>query len=132
MLEIQTIHHVSVPITDLERSRRFYSDVLGLTEIPRPAFSFAGAWYRAGDRDLHLIVGERSTFREGKGIDSHDVHFAIRVRSYRGAIAHLEALGYGPDTMRVNPAGTAGFPQIYVLDPDRNVVEINAERDDGP
>ena len=27
-----------------------------------------------------------------------------------------------------NPAGKAGFPQIYVLDPDRNVVEINAER----
>jgi hypothetical protein len=32
--------------------------------------------------------------------------------------------------MRINAAGTAGFPQIYILDPDRNVIEINADRDD--
>jgi hypothetical protein len=30
--------------------------------------------------------------------------------------------------MRVNERPTAGFPQIYILDPDRNVIEINAER----
>jgi hypothetical protein len=28
--------------------------------------------------------------------------------------------------MKVNPRATAGFPQIYILDPDRNVIEINA------
>ena len=96
---------------------------------------------QVGDRTLHLIVGARSTFRDGKGIDSHDVHFAIRVDSYAGAIRHLAALGYQPldpqapnqdpfRTMRINAAGAAGFPQIYILDPDRNVIEINAEKDD--
>ena len=84
-------------------------------------------------RDLHLIVGEQSTFRDGKAIDSHDIHFAIRVRSYRGALEHFKALGYDAGAadparrLRENPTGKAGFPQIYVLDPDRNVVEINAE-----
>jgi len=29
--------------------------------------------------------------------------------------------------MRTNPHATAGFPQIYILDPDRNVIEINAQ-----
>jgi glyoxylase I family protein len=29
--------------------------------------------------------------------------------------------------MRLQPHATAGFPQIYVLDPDRNMIEINAE-----
>jgi hypothetical protein len=28
----------------------------------------------------------------------------------------------------MNPTGKAGFPQIYLLDPDRNLIEINAER----
>jgi glyoxylase I family protein len=140
-MEIETLHHVSLPVSDLERSKAFYSGVIGLEEIERPPFDFPGAWYRAGDRDIHLIVGTRSTFRDGKGIDSRDVHLAIRVRSYRRAIEHLKALGYReaePDaplvdplrSMRLNPRSTAGFPQIYILDPDRNVVEINAAEDD--
>jgi glyoxylase I family protein len=143
MLEIETLHHSSLPVSDLQRAKTFYSEVLGLTEIARPPFSFPGAWYQVGDRTLHLIVGTRSTFREGKGIDSRDVHVAIRVKSYRGAIDHFASLGYRPldpeaahqdpfRTMRLNPTGTAGFPQIYILDPDRNVIEINAERDDPP
>src|SRR5919202_5446344 len=131
MLEIETLHHVSLPVTDLERAKRFYGEVLGLREVPRPPFTFPGAWYALGDRHLHLIVGERSTLRAGKGVDSRDIHFAIRVRSYRQAGAHLEALGYREDAddelrkLKKNPTATAGFPQIYVLDPDRNVIEIN-------
>ena len=30
MLAIQTIHHMSLPVTDIVRSNRFYSDILGL------------------------------------------------------------------------------------------------------
>jgi len=133
MLRIETLHHVSLPITDLSASRNFYSGILGLTELPRPQFSFPGAWFAVGDRTLHLIVGEHSTIRTGKAIDSHDVHFAIRVVSYRGALDHFRAKGYSADAtdpfrrLRENPTGTAGFPQIYLLDPDRNVIEINAE-----
>ena len=28
--------------------------------------------------------------------------------------------------MILQPHATAGFPQIYILDPDRNMIEINA------
>jgi glyoxylase I family protein len=142
MLAIETLHHVSLPVSDLDRARKFYGDTLGLTESDRPPFTFEGAWYRVGDRSLHLIVpesGETSTFRQDKAIDSHDVHFAIRVRSYADAVAHLESQGFratvernpkpseaNPRPMRLSPSGVAGFPQIYILDPDRNVIEINA------
>lgn len=138
MLDIETIHHVSVPVADLARAKQFYGGVLGLREIARPPFDFAGAWYHAGDRQLHLIVSAESTFRAGKRLDSRDVHFALRVRSYRTSLEHLKARGYRADlpadhimTMKESPAGTAGFPQIYLLDPDRNVIELNAERLDG-
>ena len=132
MLDIERIHHVSLPVTDLERSQAFYGEVLGLRELPRPPFPFPGKWYQLGDCHLHLIVGEHPTLRAGKGIDSHDTHFAIRVRSYRQALEHLRARGYRSDAedelrrVRENPSGRAGFPQLYVLDPDRNVIEINA------
>jgi hypothetical protein len=29
-------------------------------------------------------------------------------------------------SLRLQPHATAGFPQIYILDPDRHVIEINA------
>jgi catechol 2,3-dioxygenase-like lactoylglutathione lyase family enzyme len=132
-MEIRTIHHVSVPVSDLERSRGFYRDVLGLGEIDRPPFDFPGAWFAVGDGQLHLIVHEDATFRGGKPLDSRDVHFAVRVPSFRAVLEHLESLGYDSDAagddplaMKVSPHATAGFPQIYVLDPDRNVIEINA------
>jgi glyoxylase I family protein len=146
VLDIETVHHISLLVTDLERARAFYSGVLGLEETDRPDFTFDGAWYRLGDRSLHLIVpgpGDEPTFRHDKAIDSHDAHFAIRVRSYRQAVEHLHSKGYrqsdvtnpepdagNPLPMRLSPAGKAGFPQIYILDPDRNVIEINAERVD--
>ena len=132
MLAIDTLHHVSLPVSDLDRARRFYSEVLGLRETARPPFDFPGAWYAVGDRTLHLIVAADQTFRRGKTVDSRDAHFAIRVTSFRQALAHLESRGYraGHDdplfALRVNVQSTAGFPQIYVMDPDRNVIEINA------
>lgn len=142
MLVVETVHHVSLPVSDLERARAFYGGILGLPQMDRPPFAFAGAWYRVGDRSLHLIVREAAgaaTFRRDKGVDSRDGHFAIRVQSYSGAVAHLFSHGFrateerlpepnaaNPKPMRLSPAGTAGFPQIYILDPDRNVIEINA------
>lgn len=142
------LHHVSLPVADLDRARGFYSGVLGLTEIPRPpAFqqgpnSFGGAWYQLGAGQLHLILADPAraasfppTFRAGRTIDSRDVHFGLRVPSFAEALRHLRAKGYRPGhpdeflALRVNPNlphEGAGFPQLYLLDPDRHTVEINA------
>jgi glyoxylase I family protein len=128
------IHHVSLPVSDLERSKQFYGEILGWQEIGRPAFDFPGAWYQVGNDQLHLIVHDRSTFRESKGVDSRDIHFAVRVSSFREALESLESKGYRKDAqhvdleMKVSERPTAGFPQIYIVDPDRNVIEFNAER----
>jgi glyoxylase I family protein len=134
-VNIQLLHHVSLTVSDLERSKQFYRDVLRLNEIARPPFPFPGAWFQVGDsQHVHLIVHEGATFRGMRGIDTRDSHFAVRVRSYREAVEYLQSLGYREDageldlmTMKLQPHATAGFPQIYILDPDRHVIEINAE-----
>ncbi|HYL78052.1 MAG TPA: VOC family protein [Bryobacteraceae bacterium] len=135
-MDIETIHHVSLTASDLERSREFYREILGLDEIARPNFPFPGAWFRVGGtQQLHLIVNSNATFRGDKGIDTRDVHFAVRTSSYRQALQYLRSKGFREDAgdmdlrkMVVNPKATAGFPQIYIADPDRHVIEINAEK----
>jgi glyoxylase I family protein len=128
-LHIETIHHVAVPVTDLARAKAFYGDVLGLTEIPRPAFSFAGAWYQVDDagRHIHLIVVDRRPVNDDVRLDKADGHFALRVKGFSQARAYLEAQGV---PMRVTINGPTGYPQIHIMDPDQNVIEINAEEVD--
>jgi glyoxylase I family protein len=64
-------------------------------------------------------------------MDTNDIHFALRVTSYRQALDALKAQGYREDASPDDPMGIrtsmrVGYPQIYVLDPDRNIIEINA------
>jgi catechol 2,3-dioxygenase-like lactoylglutathione lyase family enzyme len=133
MLELESLHHVAISVSDLSRSKDFYANVLGLEEIARPAFPFDGAWYRVGRQEVHLIVSRDPTFRTAKGVTLEDCHLALRTRSWRAALAHLESKGchVGGDepgrSMRVNPSSVTGYPQIHLLDPDRNVIEINAD-----
>lgn len=57
-MKANMLHHVSLPVSDLQRSIAFYSDILCLKKIERPAFDFEGAWYEIGEGQLHLIVDE--------------------------------------------------------------------------
>ncbi len=137
-MDVRVLHHVSLPVGDLERSRRFYREVLGLEEIARPPFPFPGAWFRFGDRELHLIAGEGAAPGGAGGADPPRLRFAVRVASFCGALEHLRDRGYREDAREGDPTrvlalprSVVGYPQLYVLDPDRHLVEINAERLDG-
>ena len=93
-MQIESIHHVSLTVTDLERSRRFYQEMLGLREISRPAFNFPGAWFQLGAlQQLHLIVHTNPTLRTGKSLETRDLHFAVRVPDYRQTVEELRSKG---------------------------------------
>ena len=60
----------------------------------------------------------------------------MRVYSFEKALAYLKSLGYSEDAqddfkqIKVSQNKRhegAGFPQIFILDPDRHTIEINAE-----
>ena len=130
MLEIRAFHHSAVCVTDIERAKQFYSGVLGLKEIPRAPFSFAGAWYELDDgTQFHLIVHTSPrTLRGTTAIDTRDGHLALRVADYDQALAHLRS--HGIQCVEL-PDNITPWKQLYVTDPDGNVIELNVERHRG-
>ena len=113
-LNVTEIDHVSVLITDVERSRRFYRDVLGLTEIAKPrTFGFVVLWFDLGGQQLHLLRKDRPDPRSSR-------HFALRVPDVPAARGHFRSLGIEPDETTPIP----GADRFFVYDPDGNRIEI--------
>jgi len=127
VIGIETLHHVSVCVTHLARAKQFYTGVLGLVEKPRPDFEFGGAWYQIGaSQELHLIVHDApGTLRGTTAIDIKDGHLAFRVTSYEETVERLR--GHGIEMLEL-PRNKTPWAQIYVTDPDGNIIELNAER----
>lgn len=126
------LHHVSIITADLEKSLPFYRSVFGLEEIQRPNFPVGGAWLACGSLQVHLVVYPQGTFRKRPSVDRNDWHFAFNTDDFEGAVERLKALGFREDAAEDDPkfvqifrTGIAGFPQLYLRDPDNNVVEIN-------
>ena len=126
---VRGIQHCALVVSDLERSRRFYGEALGLAEIPRPSsFAFAGAWFQAGTDELHLIGESETTMRAG--VAGHGsglavglvTHLALEVDELDAAVGRLRdhgaEIGGGP-----MPRGD-GVDQAFFLDPDGYVVEV--------
>ena len=125
-MTVESIQHVALGVADLARARDFYTTVLGLDEIPRPAFDFDGAWFRVGEQQIHLIVERRTeTRRDTSGFHTRGDHVALRVRSYRHTLDHLRSLAV---PFEARPHNKTPWPQIYIVDPDGHTIELNAER----
>ncbi len=126
-LQVQCIDHVTLVVKDLERSRRFYRDILGMRETARPAFSFAGLWFQAGATQIHLILefegsGPAGNLLPAAQRSSRTQHLAFLVADAAAAFAHLRAM----DVPIVAPPKPRpdGYMQVFVTDPDGHVVEL--------
>jgi methylmalonyl-CoA epimerase len=95
------LDHVSIGVTDLERSLRLFVEVLGGEPLPdrgeTPAEGFHWATFKLGGKKLELVSpttpGEggvgRYIARHGEGFH----HLSISVENLPEAIAHFESHG---------------------------------------
>jgi len=108
------IDHVSVIITDVERSRRFYRDLLGLKEINRPrTFDFIVLWFELGNHQLHLLLKDQPDTRSPR-------HFALRVPDAAAARRYFRE--HSVRTEETTPI--PGADRFFIYDPDGNRIEI--------
>ena len=97
-MRLTGIHHCSIVVTDMERSRRFYRDILGLKEVERPAnFTTPVVWFEVGDEHVHLIPSDRADTQSPR-------HFALHVER----LAHILVAKLEPritlEILHVSPA----------------------------
>jgi catechol 2,3-dioxygenase-like lactoylglutathione lyase family enzyme len=117
-VEIRDLNHVALHVQNVAASCRFYEEILNLTPIARPAFTFPGAWFQIGSaQQLHLI-GERvlPVVAQPRGN-----HFAVRVASIRAAEADLQAKNISFTGPGQRPDG---IWQIFLRDPDGHIIEL--------
>ena len=126
-IRVRVIDHVTVVVKDLERSRRFYVDVLGMEEVPRPGFRFPGLWFQAGPSQVHLIGEHEESGPAGSRAPagasiSRTHHFAFEVADAEAAAAILQERGI---PLAAGPKRRPDGPmQIYIQDPDGHLVEL--------
>ena len=117
-MKTKDLNHIALHVADLEASMEFYGQVLGFEAIPRPGFSFPGAWYRLGEsQELHLIGGRDGAVNS----DKRGTHFALGVESIEEVERVLAERGLVHSPRRSRPDGVA---QIFVEDPDGYWVEF--------
>jgi catechol 2,3-dioxygenase-like lactoylglutathione lyase family enzyme len=117
------LNHVALPTADPVRGARFYCEVLGFVETPRPSFSFRGSWLLRRDVGvmIHLIHDEKFQPRLAGPINARTNHLAMQVADYDAAVKNLAAHGV-EFVEHVLP--DYGYRQVFFRDPDGNVLEL--------
>jgi glyoxylase I family protein len=119
-LSLRGLHHVARVTKHLEASRAFYREVLGFAEIPRPAFSFGGAWLYNYGLQIHLIVNADVADSAGP-IQTRDNHLAFETENIESFELGLKERGIA---YRVNFQAGTGVKQLFFRDPDGHHVEV--------
>ena len=129
-IRVTNVGHVVLKVRDIERSARFYRDVLGLKEVARATFGRPMAFFSTGENhhDVAVMeVGPDAPTPERHGVGLY--HVALRIGNtldeLRAAKAHLEAHGY--TALRLTDHRVS--QSIYLDDPDGNGIELYVDAD---
>jgi catechol 2,3-dioxygenase len=125
-VQVKELGHLVLYVRNLERSRRFYGEVLGWKEIDGAQLGFPAAAFTSGrtHHELLLIeVGEAAApVPRGRRLGMY--HFGLKIgetdAELREAREQLEAAG-------VKMVGTADHVvthSLYLEDPDGNEIEL--------
>jgi catechol 2,3-dioxygenase-like lactoylglutathione lyase family enzyme len=130
-MSVTRMEHVLVLCDDIEATREFYCQVVGLRVGERPALEFPGYWLYAGATPcLHIAERKRylthaawmglATPHEPPGPGPVD-HIAFDASDYESANARIE--GHGVAAVRNTIPG--GPRQLFIDDPNGVRIEIN-------
>ena len=121
MVAIQKFVHLSIPVSDIERSTRFYTEIVGcrhLATVGGGTMSFLDA---AG---TCLILVKREKPINPRPEDHGGVHHSFAVEDYPAALDHLRRNGVAITFEEDRQGGVVNGPRAYFHDPDGTVLEF--------
>jgi catechol 2,3-dioxygenase-like lactoylglutathione lyase family enzyme len=124
------LFHIAIKTSDLEATRVFWRDVIGLREIARPDFGFPGAWLACpqpgGQAIIHVYAGGPALGASGtapRGSAAID-HISLSCSGYRDYAARFRRAGL-PFREFIVPGTTLW--QLFVYDPSGVQLELTFE-----
>lgn len=132
-MPLSHIEHFLLQTADMEKTREWYVNVLGMRVGTNPDFKFPVFWLYLGDKDVvHVTeggrnvsehrrkyVGQESQATSGSGaID----HLAFRATGLRDMLSHLKRLGADFKQRQVDDQG---LYQLFMFDPNGVKIELN-------
>ena len=139
-MPFQKLSHYSIRTTDIDASRKFYTEVLGFTVGPRPPFNFPGLWLYHGSHDqydnaiVHIIgvdakgesgvkdyLGARDEQTLQGSTGAFD-HIAFSMTGLAGMIKHLKSK---KAKFRERTVPNLNLHQVFLDDPNGVVIELN-------
>ncbi len=123
MIEPRSVVHFSIAVSDLDASRKFYTDILGLTLV-QEAPAIGMVFLRAGTDHVILAKSDAPLRRDAK--DSRRAHHAFKVdaEKYEAAKSFLASKGVEVFEEEDRKKGVFVGRQFYIRDPDGTVIEF--------
>lgn len=118
MVGLDRLHHVGIVTEDLDGTRAFYMDVLGLREGPRNAFRNPGSWLYLGDTPIVHII---TNVPRPSGVTGKFDHFCLSAVGYEGWLDRLAK----QHVLYQTDGQPGGIRQIFFQDPNGVSIELN-------
>ena len=125
-MNIRSIHHIAILTDDYEKSKRFYTEVLGFEVIRETWRAERQSWKLdlaiAGLYQIELFsfpdFRERGSYPEAKGLR----HLAFAVDDVDAAAAELKAKGVPVEAVRIDELTRKRF--VFFTDPNGQPLEL--------
>jgi len=119
--------HFTIVTDQLEATRAFYVDLLGMREGPRPPFPVPGLWLYAGNQPiLHVVAVDRMPMPRRGALD----HMAYWAEGLQETAAALRSHNVGLRLIRA--PGSVRTWQLFFSDPNGVEVELDFAETETP
>ncbi len=120
----QSLNHFTIQVQDLEATKRFYTEIVGLTVGDRPPLDFPGYWLYCGSVPTVHLIYNRTGDKPIDGVpDTGRLdHIAFASTGLQDIRSKLQQNGIKYEE-RVLPR--MNMTQLFYRDPDGIAIEMN-------
>lgn len=123
-MALNHIDHYLLRAKDIEKSKLFYTEVLGMRVGYRPPFSFFGYWLYLKDKPVvHMVQASTNKIIKSSNNVSAINHIAFNADNFEKTLNYFNKLGI-PVEHQIVPEEN-GAHQLFITDPDGIKIELN-------